>query len=157
MPPFVAPTLRGALLPMIALRHLTVDDYDAILALWQQAGLDTIRPQGRDSREAFADQLGHGQVVLGLEDEGKLVACVVITDDTRKGWINRLAVDPAYRRQGLGARLIADAEQELHSKGIAVFAALIESENQASLSLFQREGYTSHDIVYVSKRDSEDV
>jgi ribosomal protein S18 acetylase RimI-like enzyme len=142
---------------MITLRHLTMDDYDAILALWQRAGLASIRPQGRDSHQAFADQLARGQVVLGLEDEGKLVACVVITDDTRKGWINRLAVDPDCRRQGLGVRLIADAEQELRSKGIKVYAALIESENQASLNLFQRQGYTSHNIVYVSKRDSKDV
>ena len=138
---------------MITLRHLTVNDYDAILALWQKAGLDTIRPQGRDSREAFADQLAHGQVVLGLEDEGRLVACVVITDDTRKGWINRLAVDPDFRRQGLAARLIAEAEQALREKGIHVFAALVEHENMASLSLFQREGYKTHNVMYISKRD----
>jgi len=142
---------------LIALRRLTIDDYDEILALWQRAGLDTIRPQGRDSREAFADQLARGQVVLGLEDAGRLVACVVITDDTRKGWINRLAVEPGYRRQGLAARLIAEAERELRARGIQVFAALIEDENVASLSLFQREGYKTHDIYYVSKRDSKDV
>ena len=141
----------------MTLRRLTVDDYDAILALWQKAGLDTIRPQGRDSREAFADQLARGQVVLGLEDAGRLVACVVITDDTRKGWINRLAVEPDYRRQGLAARLVAEAEKELSAKGIQVFAALIENENVASLSLFQREGYKTHNVYYVSKRDSEGV
>ena len=138
-------------------RRLTIDDYDAILALWQRAGLDTIRPQGRDSRAAFADQLARGQVVLGLEDAGRLVACIVITDDTRKGWINRLAVEPDYRRQGLAARLVAEAERELRARGIQVFAALIENENVASLSLFQREGYKTHDIYYVSKRDSEGV
>jgi ribosomal protein S18 acetylase RimI-like enzyme len=141
----------------MTLRRLTVDDYDAILALWQKAGLDSIRPQGRDSREAFADQLARGQVVLGLEDAGRLVAGVVITDDTRKGWINRLAVEPDYRRQGLAARLVAEAERELRARGIQVFAALIEDENVASLSLFQREGYKTHDIYYVSKRDSKDV
>ena len=139
----------------MTLRRLTVDDYDAILVLWQRAGLDTIRPQGRDSREAFADQLARGQVVLGLEDAGRLVACVVITDDTRKGWINRLAVEPDYRRQGLAARLVAEAEKELRARGIQVFAALIENENATSLSLFQREGYKTENIYYVSKRDSE--
>ena len=95
--------------------------------------------------------------MLGLEDEGKLVACVVITDDARKGWINRLAVDPEYRRQGLAAQLIAEAENDLRTRGFHVFAALIEDDNAASLSLFQREGYKTHDIVYVSKRDGEGV
>ena len=142
---------------MMLLRHLTVEDHAAILALWQRAGLHSIRPQGRDSRQALADQLARGQVVLGLEEDGRLVACVLITDDTRKGWINRLAVDPDYRRRGLAARLIAEAEKELRARGLQVFSALIESENVESLSLFQREGYKTHDIVYVSKRDGEGV
>jgi ribosomal protein S18 acetylase RimI-like enzyme len=142
---------------MMLLRRLTVEDHAAILDLWQRAGLHSIRPQGRDSRQALADQLARGQVVLGLEEDGRLVACVLITDDTRKGWINRLAVDPDYRRRGLAARLIAEAENELRARGLRVFSALIESENVESLSLFQREGYKTHDIVYVSKRDGEGV
>ena len=142
---------------MIVFRRLTVEDHAAILGLWQRAGLNSIRPQGRDSRQALAAQLARGQVVLGLEEDGKLVACVLITDDTRKGWINRLAVDPDYRRRGLAARLIAEAEKELRARGLQVFSALIESENIESLSLFQREGYKTHDIVYVSKRDGEGV
>jgi len=143
---------------MITLRRLTVDDYAAVLALWQQAGLSS-RPQGRDSREAFAEQLEQDAFVLGLEDAeaGKLVACAVVTDDTRKGWINRLAVDPGYRRQGLAARLIEEAENELRAKGIHVFAALIHHDNVPSLSLFEREGYKQLDIVYVTKRDYEDA
>ncbi len=146
-------------MPSFTLRRLTVRDYDAILLLWQRAGLDSIRPQGRDSREAFADQLARGQVVLGLQDAqaGRLVACVVVTDDTRKGWINRLAVAPEYRRHGLGARLIGEAESDLRARGFKIFCALVESENAASLNLFQREKYKAHDMVYVSKRDGEDV
>ena len=143
-------------MPSIMLRHLTLDDHDALLALWQRAGLSS-RPQGRDSREAFAGQLAGGAFALGLEDGSELVACAVITNDTRKGWINRLAVDPDYRRQGLAARLIGEAEQALRGKGIHVFAALIHSENVPSQSLFQHEGYKPLDIAYVTKRDDEDA
>jgi len=143
---------------MITLRRLTLDDHDAILALWQRAGLSS-RPQGRDRREAFAEQLAGDMLALGLEDveAGKLVACAVITDDTRKGWINRLAVDPDYRRQGLAARLIEEAEHVLRARGIHAFAALIHNDNVPSLSLFEREGYKQLDIVYVTKRDHEDA
>jgi ribosomal protein S18 acetylase RimI-like enzyme len=143
-------------MPSITLRPLTLDDHDAILALWQRAGLGS-RLQGRDSRKAFAEQLAGGAFVLGLQDGGKLVACAIVTDDTRKGWINRLAVDPDYRRQGLAAQLIEEAEHALRDKGIHVFAALIHNDNVPSLSLFQHEGYKPLDIVVVTKRDYEDA
>ena len=141
---------------MAALRRLTAADYDSVLAVWQRAGLPSLRPDGRDSRAAFARQLSAGQVVLGLEESGRLIACVVVTHDARKGWINRLAVEPDQRRQGHGLRLVRAAEDALREQGLAVYAALIEDWNDASLALFQKAGYAVHrDILYVSKRDSD--
>ncbi len=142
------------------IRCLTLDDYDALLALWQCAGLHSLRPQGRDSRSALAAQLATGvQMILGLEVDGRLVGAVVATHDSRKGWINRLTVDPAHRRRGYAARLIAAAEDVLRAAGITVIAALIEGGNDPSLALFRREGYVEIDsgMHYVSKRDSADA
>ena len=143
----------------VRLRQLGLEDYEALFALWQRAGLTSLRPRGRDSREAFARQLQSGvQAVFGLEQDGRLIAAVVATHDSRKGWINRLVVDPDHRRRGHGARLIAVAEAWLRQQGIRITAALIESWNEASLALFQRQGYHLHkDIYYLSKRESADV
>ncbi len=141
---------------MVNIRRLTSEDYEAAIALWQRSGLPSIRPQGRDSKAEFAQQIDRGQIVIGLEEDGKLVGIVVATNDTRKGWINRLAIDPDYRRKGYGTQLLHAAENALRAIGIKVIAALIEDWNDASLALFKREGYAVHsDIVYVSKRDSE--
>ena len=137
-------------------RTLSLDDYEAIMDLWQRAGLTSIRPQGRDSRAAFARQLASGvQHIIGLEDGGRLVVAIVATHDGRKGWLNRLAVAPAYRGQGLARRLIAAAEQWLASQDILVWAVLIEEDNEPSLRLFQSAGYVlAPDILYLSKRPS---
>lgn len=142
---------------MPVLRRLTIDDYDAIIRLWRQAGLQSVRLQGRDSRDAFAAQLAAGQRIVGLEEGGQLIGAVVVTHDTRKGWINRLAIHPDYRRRGYAARLIAAAEQELRALGLKIFAVLIEADNDASRRLFAREGYKAHDMAYMSKRDSDEV
>ena len=142
------------------IRLLSLDDYDQLMALWQRAGLHSVRPQGRDSRSALAQQLQSGvQTILGLESEGQLIGAVVATHDSRKGWINRLVVDPAYRRQGHATRLIAAAEQVLRAQGMQIIAALIEVDNPGSLALFRQAGYVEFDqgIHYVSKRDSNDV
>lgn len=142
------------------IRPLTLEDYDALLELWQRAGLHSLRPQGRDSREAIARQLASGvQTILGLEVDGRLVGAVVATHDSRKGWINRLAVDPPFRRRGYGLRLVQAAEEALHKQGLQVIAALVESDNPASLALFQKAGYVEIDqgIHYLTKRESEEA
>jgi N-acetylglutamate synthase len=137
---------------------LTAEDHDAVLALWQQAGL-SIRPAGRDSRTQFAAQLANGtQTVLGVRDGDRLIGVVVATHDGRKGWINRLAVHPDFRRRGLGLYLIAEAERVLREQGMQIIAALIEDWNESSLGLFERAGYVLHrDIHYLTKREHDDV
>jgi N-acetylglutamate synthase len=143
---------------MPALRRLTIDDHAAILALWQRAGLHSIRPDGRDSRSEFERQFAGGQIAIGLEESGRLIGVVVVTNDTRKGWINRLAIDPDYRRKGYGEQLVRAAEEALQAAGLHLVAAFIEEGNAASLTLFEKLGYAAHQsICYVSKRDSSDA
>ena len=143
---------------MAALRRLTIDDHAAILTLWQRAGLHSIRPEGRDSRSEFEKQLARGQVAIGLEEGGTLIGVVLATNDTRKGWINRLAIDPDYRRKGYGEQLACAAEEALRAAGMKLIAAFIEEGNTASLALFEKLGYAvQRNIYYVSKRDSNEA
>jgi len=144
----------------VHIRRLGPDDYDELLALWQRAGLHSLRPQGRDSRASLTRQLASTvQTILGLEVDRQLVGAVVVTHDSRKGWINRLAVDPGHRRRGHAARLIAAAEETLREQHIHVIAALVESDNPTSLALFRKVGYVESDpgIHYLTKRDSSDA
>ncbi|MBN1427439.1 MAG: GNAT family N-acetyltransferase [Anaerolineae bacterium] len=138
--------------------RLTTSDYPRVMALWQAAGLH-IRPTGRDSQEAFARQMAGGlQTVIGVETtSGNLIGVVLATHDGRKGWINRLAVHPSWRRQGVARLLIAAAEDALREQGIEVIAALIEPGNTLSLACFRNSGYEEYiGLHYVSKRSRAD-
>ena len=138
---------------VLILCELSAADYDDVVALWQRVGLH-VRSEGRDSSLAFARQIALGrQRVIGLRAGTALVAVAVLTHDGRKGWINRLAVDSALRRQGLATELMAEAERWFREDvGLEVWAALIEKGNLPSQALFQDLGYERHDLVYVSKR-----
>ena len=138
--------------------RLSVEHHAEIVEIWERAGLH-IRPEGRDSTQAFARQMATGvQTPIGLRVEEKLVAVALATHDSRKGWINRLAVDPDFRRQGLGLQLIRLCEEHFRVVGIDVWAALIEDWNEASLALFGKAGYHIHDnITYASQRKRSDA
>jgi RimJ/RimL family protein N-acetyltransferase len=131
---------------------LSPKEYDEVLAVWGRAGLPA-RPEGRDAPEAFRRQYESGlQRAIGIREGGALVAVAILTHDGRKGWINRLAVDPVYRRRGYASALIAEAERWFRDElGLEVFSALIHADNEPSRTLFAEFGYEIVDVVYVRK------
>jgi ribosomal protein S18 acetylase RimI-like enzyme len=145
-------------LEQLRVTHLGAEHHAEIIDLWQRAGLH-IRPDGRDSLPSFTQQMATGvQTPIGLRDGERLVAVALATHDSRKGWINRLAVDPDYRRQGLGMRLIRLCEEHFQAQGIHIWAALIEDRNEASLALFREAGYDLADnIIYARRRSHSEV
>jgi N-acetylglutamate synthase len=148
---------------MPTLVRLSVEDFDDIIALWRAAGLTTIKLTGRDSKEAFEAQMAKGiQAVFALREneqaDSKLIGVVMATHDTRKGWVNRLAIHPDFRGQGLSQTLIQACEDHFAAEGIGIYAAMIEETNAASLASFQKAGYHVHeDMVYVTKRIADGI
>ena len=141
----------------IFIRDFHIEDYESLVALWQSAQLP-YKPKGRDSRSNIESQLKQGNTfLLVAEVNGKLAGSILVTHDSRKGWINRLVVDSEYRRQGLAKRLVAEAENRLYELGINIVAGLIEEWNTDSMKVFERLGYTRGNIAYYSKRKNADV
>ncbi|HEC78731.1 MAG TPA: GNAT family N-acetyltransferase [candidate division WOR-3 bacterium] len=142
----------------IKIRPLRIEDYDDLIRLWNEAGLP-YKPEGRDRREKIAVELKHPTAVfLVAEKGGILIGSVFGTHDGRKGWINRLAVAPAYQRQGIGHRLVQEVERRFGKMGIEIIACLIEEWNKVSMTAFERMGYKRHsDIIYFTKRKGPKV
>ena len=81
-----------------------------------------------------------------------------MSSDSRKGWINRLAVHPDYRRRGIAVDLIDECENVIRKRGLKLFCALIEESNRSSIRLFKKLGYVEYrDIIYFCKREGDDV
>jgi ribosomal protein S18 acetylase RimI-like enzyme len=123
------------------IRRATVEDYPAIAEVWRKSG-SSIRPHTRDSERAFREQLhAFADSYLVAVEADRMIGVVLGTHDLRKGWINRLAVLPEYRRRGVGAALVQACEDALRALGIPILAALVEQDNAPSAALFQRLGY----------------
>jgi ribosomal protein S18 acetylase RimI-like enzyme len=140
------------------IRKLAISDYEEITDLWSRAKLP-FKPMGRDNKEAIAKEMKtNPEFFIGTFEDDRLIGAVIITCDMRKGWINRLAVDPNYRKRGVARILVAESEKILRKHGIRIFCALVENDNAASQALFKKCGYVKHqDITYFSKRDGDEV
>lgn len=138
----------------VDVRPFRPDDYDAVMALWQEGRLP-VKPDGRDSRGAILAQVEQPCVIfLVAEQERRVVGTVLATHDGRKGWVNRLAVDSRLRKRGIGRRLVLEAERRFSDLGLRIFACLIEEGNAVSMDVFERLGYKKHpEIIYFAKRE----
>jgi len=137
------------------LRTPDIEAYEDILDFWETCGI-TYRPDGRDARDSIATELeANPEYWIAAYDGDAIVGIIVGTDDGRKGWINRLAVHPSYRREAIASRLVERLEAEFEEKGLHVFAALVEGDNGDSKEFFENVGYEGSEIEYYSKRENE--
>ena len=135
------------------IRRATKEDIHVIIDVWVKSGLP-IRTKGRDAPENLIKQLNEPNLwVLVAEEFGEIVGVVLVTHDTRKGWINRLATKPSKKREGIATKLLQAAEKSLYEIGIKVIALLIKDDNLTSRAFFEKENYQySKEIAYYSKR-----
>lgn len=142
----------------LLVRKFRMDDYDPLMAIWDKAQLP-YKPRGRDRRDEIEKEIKKPNAVfLVAEVAGQLVGSILATHDGRKGWINRLAVSPAFRRRGIAKKLVAEAENRLTDQGIEIVACLIEDWNADSKRFFESIGYNRFDkISYFTKKKHADV
>jgi len=145
-------------LSRVLIREFQMNDYDALMDLWKAVQLP-YKPAGRDARGKIWGEIeSQNAIFLVAEANGELVGSVLATHDGRKGWINRLAVLPTLRRQGIARRLLAEVENRLSDQGIEIIACLIEDWNADSKRFFERAGYNRFDeISYFTKKKHPDV
>jgi ribosomal protein S18 acetylase RimI-like enzyme len=142
----------------VSIRKFSIAEYENLMELWRESKLPH-KLAGRDSKESITHEIEQTNAVfLVAEKDGELVGSAFGTHDGRKGWINRVAVAPRYRRQGIAERLVSEVERHLGDMGIRIIACLIEDWNKESMEFFEKIGYKRHhDIYYFTKREDPKV
>jgi ribosomal protein S18 acetylase RimI-like enzyme len=83
---------------------------------------------------------------------GKLAATVMAGYEGHRGWLNYLAVAPRFRRQGLGRKMVAEAEARLRQMGCPKINIQIRSGNTEVIEFYRRIGFKADDVVSMGKR-----
>jgi len=124
----------------IVTREFCIDDYDAALELWQRVeGLEVAEGDDKGGVAQFvARNLGLSRVAT---DGSTLVGVVMCGHDGRRGHIYHLAVDPVYRRYGLGKRLVQECLDGLRRAGVVRAIILVADYNLEGAEFWKRAGW----------------
>ncbi len=131
---------------MIHIRQFEWRDHDAVVAVWTAAGRD-ILPRAELEAKLARDP----ELFLVAETRAGVVAVVMGTFDGRRGWILRLAVHPAHRRQGIATRLVDELEKRFRLLDCPRVNLLVMPDNTAGLRFWQTLGYVPMPDVLCTK------
>ena len=124
----------------IVTRDFSIDDYDATLRLWQRVeGLEVAEG---DDKEGVAQFVARNPELSRVAIDGSTVVGVAMCGhDGRRGHIYHLAIDPAYRRYGLGKRLVQECLDGLRRVGVIRAIILVADNNLRGAEFWKRAGW----------------
>jgi len=138
------------------IRLMTINDYQQAYNLWQACPGMGLRSLD-DSRQGISKFLDRNPTSNFVYLEGeRLIGVILSGHDGRRAYIYHALVDPAYRGQGIGHKLLVSVEEAMVQAGIHKIGLVVFRENQEGNDFWAREGYRHRqDLVYRNKSINE--
>jgi ribosomal protein S18 acetylase RimI-like enzyme len=141
-------------LPGIVIRTFVRGDEEAVVALWEAAGLT--RPWNDPHKDIARKLRVQPEGLLVAVAGTEIVGTVMAGYEGHRGWINYLAVLPTHRRAGVGRALMAEAERMLAAAGCPKVSLQLRSTNRGAIGFYAALGYTQDDVISLGRRLERD-
>jgi len=130
---------------------MTIGDYADVLDLWQTSeGVGLSDSDSRENIQQYLDR-NSGMSFVALMDD-KVVGAILAGHDGRRGYIYHLAVNPDFRRQGIGRNLVERCIKIMAESGIKKCHLFIFNENTEGMAFWESIGWSPRsDIGVISK------
>ncbi len=133
----------------VSIVPMTEADYDDVRALWM-----TIRGFGiralDDSREDICRFIRRNPTTsVVARTEGRIVGSILCGSDGRQGALYHVCVAKAYRRRGIGTRMVGYCMQQLQLMGINKVSLIAFTRNDAGNAFWNKIGWVrKSDVNY---------
>ena len=132
------------------MRSARLDDAAALATLWAAAGLH-FRTDYVERELELALARNPDLVIVDDGPPPGLAGSVFGTFDGRRGWLNRLATDPARRGLGVATALVRELERRLAAHGCLKINLLVEPGNAGVIPFYERLGFRSRTLIFMDK------
>ena len=131
---------------MITIREMTIFDYEAVIALWNDT--ESLSLRDADSRQGINSYLdkNKGLSFVALSN-GKIIAALLVGTDGRRGYLQHLAVSSEYRGKGVGKKLVSKSIDALSSIGISKTHLFVLNENIEAQAFYEKCGWLPRDEI----------
>ncbi|WP_329571018.1 GNAT family N-acetyltransferase [Kitasatospora sp. NBC_01266] len=127
----------------LIIRPALAAEIPALLAFWSRAAEGTSITDDPAGLARLLDR--DPEALIVAERDGALAGTVIAGWDGWRASLYRLAVDPRLRRQGIGAALLAAAEERFAALGGRRADAMVLVENELGQHAWQAAGYRSEE------------
>ena len=138
----------------LVIRSYRPQDEAAVVQLWLQCNL--VVPQNNPRRDIQRKLQVNPEWFLVCVMGGHIVATCMAGYEGHRGWINYLAVSPHHRRQGIGRKIMEEAEKRLRSAGCHKINLQVRETNRDVIKFYERIGYSRDPVVGMGKRIEND-
>jgi len=134
----------------LVIRSYQPQDEAAVVQLWLQCNL--VVPQNNPERDIERKLRVKPEWFLVGILGGHIVATCMAGYEGHRGWINYLAVSPHHQRQGIGRRIMEEAEKRLKAAGCPKINLQVRETNRSVIQFYERIGYTRDPVASMGKR-----
>jgi ribosomal protein S18 acetylase RimI-like enzyme len=136
----------------ISITGMSIDDYDAVRALWEQSeGVGLTPSDAQPAVEAYLKR--NAGLSLVAREETRIVAAILCGHDGRRGYLYHLAVTPEYRRRGIGRSLVDACLTRLAAEGIHKCTIFVYGRNQSGQEFWRQTGWKDRADLVVLQRE----
>lgn len=135
---------------MMQIRPFERADEPAVVALWEECHLT--RPWNDPHKDIARKLAVQPELFLvGVVNEA-VIATVMAGYEGHRGWVNYLAVAPAFRGRGSARALMHHVEDLLLRRGCPKVSLLVRTSNPEAIEFYRHLGYLQDEAVSLGKR-----
>ena len=129
------------------IRPMTIEDYDFVMNMMR--GTSDVTFRDADSREATARYLQRNPNLSFVALVGAhIVGCCMCGHDGRRGYLQHLVVQSAYRCQGIGSELVKHCLDALEHEGIFKTHINVQISNPSAFDYWLKQGWINREDIY---------
>jgi ribosomal protein S18 acetylase RimI-like enzyme len=133
-------------------RSATIDDYDAMLHLWNSTpGMGLGKADSREGIQQILERNPGMTTVAQVEQT--IVGTALCSHDGRRGFIYHLAVAAPHLKQGIGRALVERSLELFRQQGISRATVVVYASNKEGRQFWSNLGWRFRDDVVMFSTD----